>query len=177
MVTYKRMQQLAGILNENNINQTVVMYASWLIKTPDTIANYAPEFLIDANNIPSSFTEETTPNGMNEKGETILCSNFFWGLITMPIVNGKNLEADKWDLLSIKFKKPLSEIYLDQDDNDLEDMGVKNLPKDFNFNRDVPLSDFLPYGLNINNRLYGCYVKSINSNEILDKEIIPQSED
>lgn len=174
-----RMQMLAGIITEgeykqklNENTQEVILYASWLIDSPEAQEAMFPDYLIPNDKIPSQFSGNSTPNGSDGEKDVILCTNMVWPLVAEP-VDG---EAEDLKILMVKFKKPLTDVFLDLDDFDLESFGIDGEP-DLDFSQDIPLSELIQYGLDVNEKgWYGCFVNSISSNEIIDKKVGPQSE-
>ena len=69
---FKRMQKLAGIqINENT--QEVILYASWILDTPEAQGSMDSNYFLSENNIPSSFNGNSTPNGSDgEKKSNIV---------------------------------------------------------------------------------------------------------
>jgi hypothetical protein len=169
---FKRMQKLAGIqLNENK--QEVTLYASWLLNTPEAEGSIDNSYLISPESIPSSFNSNSTPNGSDGEQDVILCSNGIWPYIAEP----EDGDAEDLKILMVKFKKPLTDIFLDLDDFDIESFGIDEEP-DLDYSQDIPLSELVEYGLDVNQKgWYGCYVNNIFSNEIIDKKIGFQNED
>ena len=163
---FKRMQKLAGIqINENT--QEVILYATWMLDTPEAReGGIADESDISEDNIPSSFSGNTTPNGSDGDKDVILCVNYPWTLVSEP--DGIDLEDIK--ILIVKFKKPFTDVFLDLDDYDLESFGIDEEP-DLDYSKEIPLSELIPYGLNTKNSWYGCYVNNISSNEIIAKKV------
>jgi len=167
---FRRMQKLAGIQINEDI-QEVVLYAAWVLDTPEARKEgIADESDISEDNIPSSFSGNTTPNGDYGSSRVILCTNYPWTLVS---------ETDEFDLedikiLIVKFKKSLTDVFLD-DDNDMEGFGIDEEP-DLDYSKEIPLSELVPYGLNTSDRWYGCYVNSISSGEIIAKKVGFQSE-
>jgi hypothetical protein len=168
---FRRMQKLAGIqINEDT--QEVVLYASWVLNTPEARKEgIADESDISEDNIPSSFSGNTTPNGNYGSSRVILCTNHPWTLVS---------ETDKVDLedikiLIVKFKKPLTDVFLD-DDFYIEDFGIDEEP-DLDYSKEIPLSELVPYGLDTKGKWYGCYVNNISSDEIISKKVGFQNED
>lgn len=168
---FKRMQKLAGIqINENT--QEVILYASWILDTPEARKEdmITPPG-ISEDNIPSSFSGNTTSNGRNGANRVILCTNYPWTLVSEP----SEIDLEDIKLLIVKFKKPLTDVFLDTDDFYIDSFGIDEEP-DLDYSKEIPLSELVPYGLNTNDRWYGCYVNNISSNEIINKKIGYQSE-
>ena len=78
-------------------------------------------------------------------------------------------------ILIVKFKKPLTDVFLD-DDFDMDNFGIDEEP-DLDYSKEISLSELVPYGLTNSDRWYGCYVNNISSNEIIAKKVGFQSED
>ena len=169
---FKRMQKLAGIQINENI-QEVVLYVTWVLDTPEAREEgIADESDISEDNIPSSFSGNTTPNGTNGINNVILCTNYPWTLVS---------ETDEVDLedikiLIVKFKKPLTDVFLDLADFDIESFGIEEEP-DLDYSKEIPLSELIQYGLTTSNEWYGCYVNDISSDEIIAKKVGFQNED
>lgn len=168
---FRRMQKLAGIqINEDT--QEVILYATWVLDTPEARGEeMADESDISEDNIPSSFSGNTIPNGYNEGNKVILCTNYPWTLV------GETDEVDLEDIkiLIVKFKKPLTDVFLD-DDFYIDSFGIDEEP-DLDYSKEIPLSELVPYGLNTNGEWYGCYVNNISSDEIIAKKVGFQNED
>jgi len=167
---FKRMQKLAGIQINEDL-QEVILYATWVLDTPEARKEdivISPS--ISEDNIPSSFSGDSTPNGYTGANKTILCTNYPWTLVSET--NEVNLEDIK--ILIVKFKKPLTDVFLD-DDFYIETFGIDEEP-DLDYSKDIPLSELVPYGLNTNDRWYGCYVNNISSGEVIAKKVGYQSE-
>jgi hypothetical protein len=162
---FKRMQKLAGIqINENT--QEVILYASWILDTPKAReGGVADSSNISEDNIPSSFSGDATPNGTDGGKNVILCTNHPWTLVSEP--DGLDLEDIK--ILIVKFKKPLTDVFLDLDDFDLYGFGIEEEP-DLDYSKEIPLSELVQYGLNTEGDWYGCYVNNISPNEIIAKK-------
>ena len=108
-----------------------------------------------------------------EKKKVILCSNRIWPLVAEP----EEGNAEDLKILMVKFKKPLTDVFLDLDDYDLESFGIDEEP-DLDYSQDIPLSELIQYGLDIkSDGWYGCFVNNISSGEIIAKKIGFQSED
>ena len=153
--------------------QEIILYVSWLLDTPEVEGSIDEDYMLSSKNIPSIFNSNTTPNGSDGEKDVILCSNNIWPYITEP----EDGNAEDLKILMVKFKKPLTDIFLDLDDFDLDSFGIEDEP-DLDFDQDIPLSKLIEYGLDINQKgWYGCYVKSISSDEILDKKIGFQNTD
>jgi hypothetical protein len=175
-----RMSFLAGIITESEYNQKlnentqeVTLYASWLIDSPEAQEAMFPDYLISSEKIPSQFSGNSTPNGSDGEKDVILCTNMIWPLVAEP----EDGEVEDLKILMVKFKKPLTEIFLDLDDFDIESFGIDEEP-DIDFSKDIPLSELVQYGLDVNEKgWYGCFVNSISSSEILNKKVGSQSED
>jgi hypothetical protein len=169
---FKRMQKLAGIqINENT--QEVILYASWILDTPEAQGSMDSDYFLSENNIPSSFNGNSTPNGSDGEKKVILCSNRIWPLVAEP----EEGNAEDLKILMVKFKKPLTDVFLDLDDYDLESFGIDEEP-DLDYSQDIPLSELIQYGLDIkSDGWYGCFVNNISSGEIIAKKIGFQSED
>ena len=169
---FKRMQKLAGIQINEDL-QEVILYATWVLDTPEARKEgivMSPS--ISEDNIPSSFSGNSTPNGVNGPNNyVILCTNSPWTLVSDT--NEVDLEDIK--ILIVKFKKPLTDIFLD-DDFYIETFGIDEEP-DLDYSKDIPLSELVPYGLNTKDKWYGCYVNNISSSEIIAKKVGYQSED
>ena len=167
---FKRMQKLAGIQINENL-QEVTLYATWVLDTPEARKEgivMSPS--ISEDNIPSNFSGNTAPNGYNGTNKTILCTNYPWTLVSET--NEVDLEDIK--ILIVKFKKPLTDIFLD-DDFYMDSFGIDEEP-DLDYSKEIPLSELVPYGLNTKHRWYGCYVNDISSDEIIAKKVGYQSE-
>jgi hypothetical protein len=168
---FKRMQKLAGIQINENI-QEVTLYATWVLNTPEAREEgMADESNISEDNIPSSFSGNATLNGYNGGNKVILCTNYPWTLVS---------ETDEVDLedikiLIVKFKKPLTDVFLD-DDFDIDSFGIDEEP-DLDYSKEIPLSELVPYGLNTKGEWYGCYVNNISPDEIISKKVGFQNED
>jgi len=167
---FKRMQKLAGIqINENT--QEVTLYATWVLDTPEAREENMVELPnTSEDNIPSSFSGNSTPNGSVMDKDVILCANYPWTLVSET--NEIDLEDIK--ILIVKFKKPLTDIFLD-DDFYMDSFGIDEEP-DLDYSKEIPLSELVPYGLNTSDRWYGCYVNNISSGEIIAKKVGFQSE-
>ncbi len=166
---FKRMQKLAGIqINENT--QEVILYAAWILDTPEAreegIAGDISE-----DNIPSSFNGSTFSNGSSYGKDTILCANYPWTLVSET----EEVDLEDIKILIVKFKKPLTDIFLD-DDFYIDSFGIDEEP-DLDYSKEIPLSELVPYGLNTSDRWYGCYVNNISSDEIITKKVGFQNED
>jgi len=171
-----RMQKLAGLITETKTNMKpntqVTLYASFLLDTPEArksdIKGNFPE-----DKIPTSFSGVSTPTGTDGEKNVILCTNYPWTLVTEP--NTGNIEDLK--ILVVKFKKPLTDVFLDLDDFDLDSLGVEEKAEEnLDFTQDTPLSEFIPYGLDLKSKWYGCFVTNISPGEIIAKKVGSQSE-
>ena len=104
--------------------------------------------------------------GTTEGKPAILCSRSPFGMF--------DEDGEEVPYINVKFKKPLSEVYIDNDDFDIEEFGMEyggageewidSHPK-------TTLQDLILFGLDIKNKdlmSYGCYVLDIKPNEILD---------
>lgn len=168
---FKRMQKLAGIQINEDI-QEVVLYATWILDTPEARKEgIVDEYDVSEDNIPSSFSGNTIPNGYNGTNKVILCANYPWTLVSET--DEVDLESIK--ILIVKFKKPLTDVFLD-DDFHIESFGIDEEP-DLDYSKEIPLSELIPYGLTTSDKWYGCYVNNISSNEIITKKVGFQSED
>ena len=167
---FHRMQKLAGIQINENI-QEVILYATWVLNTPEAREEgIADESDISEDNIPSSFSGNATPNGVNGTNKVILCTNYPWTLVSET----EEVDLEDIKILIVKFKKPLTDIFLD-DDFYIEDFGIDEEP-DLDYSKEIPLSELVPYGLNAKEKWYGCYVNNISPDEIIAKKIGFQSE-
>ena len=174
-----RMSFLAGLITEgeykqrlNENTQEVILYASWLIDSPEAQEAMDSDYLLPDGKIPSQFSGNSTPNGSDGEKDVILCTNMVWPLVAEP----EDGEAEDLKILMVKFKKPLTDVFLDLDDFDLESFGIDEEP-DLDFSQDIPLSELIQYGLDVNEKgWYGCFVNSISSSEIIDKKVGFQSE-
>jgi hypothetical protein len=174
---FKRMQILAGILNEDYKMNEVILYATWLLNSPNNqqLNLEGNKYSISKDQIPKNFLGTLNPNGSMGGKDVILCSNRIWSFITEP----EGVEIEEVEIFMVKFKKPLTDVFLDLDDFDLESFGITRKPN-LDLSKDTSLSELIPYGLNINKTKgigwYGCYVNNISSNEIIDKKITFQNE-
>jgi hypothetical protein len=174
---FKRMQILAGILNEDYKMNEVILYATWLLNSPNNqqLNLEGDKYSIFKDQIPKNFLGTLNPNGNMGGKDVILCSNRIWSFITEP----EGVEIEEVEIFMVKFKKPLTDVFLDLDDFDLESFGITRKPN-LDLSKDTSLSELIPYGLNINKTKgigwYGCYVNNISSNEIIDKKITFQNE-
>ena len=92
----------------------------------------------------------------------------------MNIVTNK-IDLEDIKILIVKFKKPLTDVFLDLDDSDLYSFGVEEEPN-LDYSKEISLSELVPYGLNVSDRWYGCYVNNISPNEIIAKKVGFQDE-
>lgn len=174
---FKRMQTLAGILNEDYKVNEVILYATWLLNSPNNqqLNLEGDKYSISKDQIPKNFLGTLTPNGSMGGKDVILCSNRVWSFITEP----EEMEIEEIEIFMVKFKKPLTDVFLDLDDFDLESFGVTGKPN-LDLSKFTKLSELIPYGLDVNKTegsgWYGCYVNNISSNEIIDKKITFQNE-
>jgi hypothetical protein len=164
----KRMQELAGIKNESSSNN-ITLYTSYYLENYEGPSNdpdylkyrWKPEF---KNGVTAEFGKGAT--GTTEGKPSILCLKTPFGMFdkdgeTVPYVN-------------VKFQKPLSEVYIDNDDFDIEEFGMEYGGEGEEWIDTHPktsLQDLIPFGLDIKNKdlsFYGCYVLDIKSNEILN---------
>jgi len=174
---FKRMQTLAGILNEDYKVNEVILYATWLLNSPNNqqLNLEGDKYSISKDQIPKNFLGTLTPNGSMGGKDVILCSNRVWSFITEP----EEMEIEEIEIFMVKFKKPLTDVFLDLDDFDLESFGDTGKPN-LDLSKFTKLSELIPYGLDVNKTegsgWYGCYVNNISSNEIIDKKITFQNE-
>lgn len=161
---FKRMQKLAGIKQNNNSN--IELNTSFLQSQDDferagdegyTI--WKPEFKNGLKATQQNFKSSGKPAipVQRIKFEMIDTMSDMGGDI--PYVN-------------IKFKKPLNEVFIDLDDYDPEEFGVKDFDKFDEIIESKPnptlqdVSELIDLK-NINLSFYGCYVNEIKSNEII----------
>jgi len=114
-----RMQMLAGIitesqyksqLNEDNA-QEVILYATYQIDNEEARkAGIKGDFTVD--NIPSSFSGTSTPNGSIIGKNAILCSNKPWSTTGDTF---DDVDITKIQIAVVKFKKPLTDVFLDDE--------------------------------------------------------------
>lgn len=176
---FLHMQKLAGLITEGEYQakmdkniQEVTLYATWILDTPEAKKEgivWSPS--ISEDNIPSSFSGTSTPNGTYGSKNVILCTNYPWALVS----DTDEIPLEDIKILIVKFKKPLTDVFLD-DDFDMDNFGIDEEP-DLDYSKEISLSELVPYGLTNSDRWYGCYVNNISSNEIIAKKVGFQSED
>ena len=174
-----RMQMLAGIITESQYKaklneggtQEIIMYATYAIDNEAIKKSVYGGGDFPKDKIPSSFSGTSMPNGMAVGKDVILCSNKPWMI-------GKDENIPGIEIAVVKFKKPLTDIFLD-DEQFLNDFGIEEkyfneIEEMWDGKDEIPLSDLVPYGLqNGNKRWYGCYVNDIKSDEIIEIKIAP----
>ena len=142
--------------------KTVSFYASYPLQPTLKEGNeWKDEF---KSGVVSSFGKGA--NGKVEGKPAILCSNH-----PFDMVDDDTME--EIPSMVIKFKKPLSEVYIDKDDYDLDEFGIEDEEAwDFVERESKPsLEDLLQFGIKYDNEdysFYGCYVENISSGEILN---------
>jgi hypothetical protein len=176
------MQKLAGIITESEYQarlnediQEVTLYASWILDTPESQKEgivWSPS--ISEDNIPLSFSRNSTPNGKYGSKNVILCTNYPWTLVS----DTDEIPLEDIKILIVKFKKPLTDIFLD-DDFDFDSFGIdeEGEEPDLDYSKEISLSELVPYGLNASDRWYGCYVNNITPDEIIAKKVGFQSDE
>ena len=176
---FLHMQKLAGIITESEYQarlnediQEVILYASWIIDTPEAREEGKVGLPnISEDNIPSSFSGNLTPNGSDGGKQVILCTNYPWTLVS----DTDKIPLEDIKILIVKFKKPLTDVFLDLGDFDIYGFGIDEEP-DLDYSKEISLSELVPYGLTNSDRWYGCYVNNISSSEIIAKKVGFQSE-
>ena len=162
----QRMQELAGI--KSNSNGELTLYTSYYLENYEGPSNdldylkyrWKSEF---KNGMVNKFGKGAT--GTTEGKPTILCSRSPFNMF--------DEDGNKVPYINIKFKKSLSEVYIDTDDFDIEEFGMEYGGKGEEWIDSHPLTtlqDLIPLGLNIKNKdlsFYGCYVLDIKPNEIV----------
>jgi hypothetical protein len=176
---FLHMQKLAGIITESEYQakikeniQEVTLYATWILDTPEAKKEgivWSPS--ISEDNIPSSFSGTSTPNGKYGSKNVILCTNYPWTLVS----DTNEIPLEDIKILIVKFKKPLTDVFLD-DDFDIDGFGIDEEP-DLDYSKKIPLSELVPYGLDTRGEWYGCYVNNISPDEIISKKVGFQNED
>ena len=170
----RRMQQLAGI-KEADTNKSVVLYSSWLSNNEENAKYFPRAVLYPGDDNLTKANAPGTVDGKRKKG--IECMADVFQVISEPsIKSGKN--ADDFKMTVVKFKKPISEVFIDYGDFDLADFRIiKDIKKAYSIvkdnvaqNKETPLSSLVDSDDFSENQegFYGCYVKDIKPSEIID---------
>lgn len=92
--------------------------------------------------------------------------------IRFEVIDVVNDDGEDIPYINIKFKKPLSEVFIDLDDYDPEEFGVKNFDKfdEIVESKSNPTLQDVSELINLKKKdlsFYGCYVLDIKPNEII----------
>ena len=175
----KRFQELAGIVNENDSNNTIIFYSTWLSNNKKNQKYYYGQPLFPGKNNLTAQNAPGSVNGGEEKG--IECMGQPFTHLSDP--NDEDQDPNDFKITIVKFRKSIDEVFIDYGDFILETFsGViddinkakKIINNNKNNNIETPLSS-LPlkpkFSENQSNKvaaLFGCYVKEIKSSEIID---------
>jgi hypothetical protein len=139
---FRRMQELAGLLKEKDSNPSIILYSSWLSNNEENKEFFPRTVLYPGDNNLTKTNSPGTVDGKRKKG--IECMGEVFQVVSTP-ENGKK-EADEFKITVVKFQKPISEIFIDYGDFDLDTFSiVKDIDKaydviDNNINRNKETS-------------------------------------
>jgi hypothetical protein len=145
---FRRMQKLAGLLKEEDSNLSVILYSSWLSNNEENALFFPRIVLYPGNN---NLTKENAPgvvDGKRKKG--IECMSKVFQVVSEPTIKTKK-DAQDFKMTVVKFKKSISEVFIDYGDFDLETFNIiKDIDKasnivDNNMNQNIetPLSSLV----------------------------------
>lgn len=161
----KRMQQLAGILKEDKI-PTIELNTSFLQSQDDFERGGDEGYTVWK----SEFKNGLKANQQNFKssGKLAIPSQ----RIPFLMIDTMSDEEKGIPYVNIKFKKPLNEIFIDLDDYDPEEFGVKDFDKfdEIIESKSNPTLQDVSALIDLNDKnlsFYGCYVLDIKPNEII----------
>lgn len=117
---FRRMQKLAGLLKEEDSNPSVVLYASWLSNNEENKKFFPRAVLYPGDNNLTKANAPGVVDGKRKKG--IECMAEVFQVVATP-ENGEK-EADELKMTVVKFQKPISEIFIDYGDFDLDTFSI-----------------------------------------------------
>jgi hypothetical protein len=117
---FRRMQKLAGLLKEEDSNQSVVLYASWLSNNEENKEFFPRAVLYPGDNNLTKVNAPGTVDGIRKKG--IECMGEVFQVVSTP--ENEEKEADEFKMTVVKFQKPISEIFIDYGDFDLDTFSI-----------------------------------------------------
>jgi hypothetical protein len=120
-----------------------------------------------ANYFKKDYVEGDLPsNGVTQGKPVILATH-------NPNDQFASTDPDDGEIIQVKFIKPISEVFIDLDDYDLEEFGIEDEEAyDFIESQEkTTLQELIRFGFDPNvsegHSLYGIYVESVTENEII----------
>jgi hypothetical protein len=117
---FRRMQKLAGLLKEEDSNQSITLYSSWLSNNEENKEFFPRAVLYPGDNNLTKANSPGVVDGKRKKG--IECMAEVFQVVSTP-ENGEK-EADEFKMTVVKFQKPISEIFIDYGDFDLDTFSI-----------------------------------------------------
>ena len=117
---FRRMQKLAGLLKEEDSNQSVTLYSSWLYNNEENKEFFPRAVIYPGDNNLTKTNAPGVVDGKRKKG--IECMAEVFQVVSTP-ENGEK-EAEDFKMTVVKFQKPISEIFIDYGDFDLDTFSI-----------------------------------------------------
>jgi hypothetical protein len=144
---FRRMQKLAGLLKEEYSNQSIILYSSWLSNNGENKEFFPRAILYPGDNNLTKVNAPGTVDGKRKKG--IECMGEVFQVVSTP-ENGEK-EEDEFKITVVKFQKPISEVFIDYGDFDLDTFSIiKDIDKAYdvvdnniNQNKETSLSSLV----------------------------------
>jgi hypothetical protein len=123
---FRRMQKLAGLLKEEDSNPSIILYSSWLSNNEENKKFFPRAVLYPGDNNLTKANAPGTVDGIRKKG--IECMGEVFQVVSSP--ENEEKQEDEFKMTVVKFQKPISEIFIDYGDFDLDTFSIiKDLDK------------------------------------------------
>jgi len=177
---FRRMQKLAGLLKEEDSNQSVTLYSSWLSNNEENKKFFPRAVLYPGDNNLTKANAPGTVDGKRKKG--IECMAEVFQVVATP-ENGQNKETSLFSLvnppniINKTQDKRISDEWLnaqidkyypkEKDDPEARKRRFDDLKSDYEFWIEQEKKWRKKKRGSSGDMYYGCYVKDIKPNEII----------